>query len=220
MDNALCIFILMIVTITMLYTSFHDPDFKDQLDVTRADLIQCIVYIITFIVMIIRLPLFPKIYASIAMPMLMVSAYTDKQTKMLYNAVFYILAPLSIFLETMQASFGTFNYQTVFHFDVSMKTLAIILFVAVIELFGMYGNGDKGMAVVCGCGWYLLRPSGGITECLLAECVMITLAEATFYIKALKEKNLDGPFKLKESRPLGPDLLFSTTIVLLGGSFL
>ena len=219
MINALCIFLLGIVTYTMLYTSFHDDDFKD-IKVTKVDKIQLVAYLIAFIVLLIKLPLFPKIYASIALPILMVSAYTDKKTKLLYGVVFYILAPLSIIIETLQSSFYTFNYKTMFSFHLSIQTLAIIIFVMLIELFGMYGNGDKSMALVCGCTWGIFRPKGGVAESLLVECIMILIAECTFYIKGAIEGNLDGPFKLKESRPLGPDLLFATTIVLLGGSFI
>ena len=82
----------------------------------------------------------------------------------------------------------------------------------------MYGNGDKGMAIVCGCTWYLLRPDYGSVESLLMECIMLLIAEVIFYARAIIEKNLDGPIKLKESRPLGPDLLFATALVLIGGT--
>ena len=220
MDNVLCIFLLIIVTIAMLYTAFQDPDFKGHLYVTKKDKVSLTIFLILFTIILVHMPLYPKIYVSIALPILLVSAFTDKQTKLLYNSVFYILAALSLILETLQASTTTFNYQTLFHFDLSMKTLSIILFVLIMDVFQMYGNGDKGMAVVCGCAWYLFHPEGGITGCMLAECIMLTIAECTFYVKAIKEKNLAGPFRLKESRPLGPDLLVATTIVLLGGSLI
>ena len=63
-----------------------------------------------------------------------------------------------------------------------------------------------------------MRPEYGSVDCMLAECVMLLVAEVLFYLRAIIEKNLDGPLKLKESRPLGPDLLFATTLVLIGGT--
>lgn len=203
----LCLVILGIVFTLFGKMSLNDPDFKD-IAVTKSDKIWFGIYLAAFAVIIIRLPIYPKLYASIALPMLLISAYTDKKSKLLYNSVFYSLAPLSVILETAQAG------------RLSLQTLSIIIFVVILELFGMYGNGDKGMAVVCGCTWYLMRPEYGSVDCMLAECVMLLVAEVLFYLRAIIEKNLDGPLKLKESRPLGPDLLFATTLVLIGGTFI
>ena len=202
--------ILRLVILGIVFTLFgkmslNDPDFKD-ISVTKSDKIWFGIYLAVFAVIIIKLPIYSKLYASIALPMLLISAYTDKKSKLLYNSVFYSLAPLSVILETAQAG------------RLSLQTLSIIIFVVILELFGMYGNGDKGMAVVCGCTWYLMRPEYGSVDCMLAECVMLLVAEVLFYLRAIIEKNLDGPLKLKESRPLGPDLLFATTLVLIGGT--
>lgn len=217
--NILSLILLCTVFVSFKNMSLRDPDFQD-IAVTRNDKIWFGVYMAAFIIIILKLPIFPKLYASIALPMLLISAYTDKKQKLLYSFVFYILASLSIIFETIQASIGTQPFENTFSFHLSVQTLSVIVFVVILELFGMYGNGDKGMAVVCGCTWFLMRPAHGIVECMLAECMMFLIAEVMFYIKAIKEKNLDGPFKLKESRPLGPDLLFATTIVLFGGSFI
>lgn len=203
----LCLVILGIVFTLFGKMSLNDPDFKD-IAVTKSDKIWFGIYLAAFVLIIIKLPIYSKLYASIALPMLLISAYTDKKSKLLYNSVFYSLAPLSVILETAQAG------------RLSLQTLSIIIFVVILELFGMYGNGDKGMAVVCGCTWYLMRPEYGSVESLLMECVMFLIAEIIFYARAIKEKNLDGPLKLKESRPLGPDLLFATTLVLIGGTFI
>lgn len=203
----LCLVILGIVFTLFGKMSLNDPDFKD-IAVTKSDKIWFGIYLAAFVLIIIKLPIYSKLYASIALPMLLISAYTDKKSKLLYNSVFYSLAPLSVILETAQAG------------RLSLQTLSIIIFVVILELFGMYGNGDKGMAVVCGCTWYLMRPEYGSVESLLMECVMLLIAEVIFYARAIKEKNLDGPLKLKESRPLGPDLLFATTLVLIGGTFI
>lgn len=201
----LCLVILGIVFTLFGKMSLNDPDFQD-ISVTKSDKIWFGIYLAVFAVIIIKLPIYSKLYASIALPMLLISAYTDKKSKLLYNSVFYSLAPLSVILETAQAC------------HLSLQTLSIIIFVVILELFGMYGNGDKGMAVVCGCTWYLMRPEYGSVDCMLAECVMLLVAEVLFYLRAIIEKNLDGPLKLKESRPLGPDLLFATTLVLIGGT--
>lgn len=201
----LCLVILGIVFTLFGKMSLNDPDFKD-ISVTKSDKIWFGIYLAVFAVIIIKLPIYSKLYASIALPMLLISAYTDKKSKLLYNSVFYSLAPLSVILETAQAG------------RLSLQTLSIIIFVVILELFGMYGNGDKGMAIVCGCTWYLLRPDYGSVESLLMECIMLLIAEVIFYARAIIEKNLDGPLKLKESRPLGPDLLFATTLVLIGGT--
>lgn len=203
----LCLVILGIVFTLFGKMSLNDPDFKD-IAVTKSDKIWFGIYLAAFVLIIIKLPIYSKLYASIALPMLLISAYTDKKSKLLYNSVFYSIAPLSVILETAQAG------------RLSLQTLSIIIFVVILELFGMYGNGDKGMAVVCGCTWYLMRPEYGSVESLLMECVMLLIAEVIFYARAIKEKNLDGPLKLKESRPLGPDLLFATTLVLIGGTFI
>lgn len=201
----LCLVIFGIVFTLFGKMSLNDPDFKD-ISVTKSDKIWFGIYLAVFAVIIIKLPIYSKLYASIALPMLLISAYTDKKSKLLYNSIFYSLAPLSVILETAQAG------------RLSLQTLSIIIFVVILELFGMYGNGDKGMAVVCGCTWYLMRPEYGSVDCMLAECVMLLVAEVLFYLRAIIEKNLDGPLKLKESRPLGPDLLFATTLVLIGGT--
>ena len=203
----LCLVIFGIVFTLFGKMSLNDPDFKD-ISVTKSDKIWFGIYLAVFAVIIIKLPIYSKLYASIALPMLLISAYTDKKSKLLYNSVFYSLAPLSVILETAQAG------------RLSLQTLSIIIFVVILELFGMYGNGDKGMAIVCGCTWYLLRPDYGSVESLLMECIMLLIAEVIFYARAIIEKNLDGPLKLKESRPLGPDLLFATTLVLIGGTFI
>lgn len=205
--NILCLILLGSVFILFGNLTRNDPDFKD-ITVTRTEKVWFCLYLAAFVLIIIKLPIYSKLYASIALPMLLISAYTDKKSKLLYNAVFYFLAPLSVILETTQAG------------RLSLQTLSIIIFVVILELFGMYGNGDKGMAVVCGCSWYLMRPEYGSVDCMLAECVMLLVAEVLFYLKAIREKNLNGPFKLKESRPLGPDLLFATTLLLFGGSLL
>lgn len=197
--------------------SLNDPDFQD-IAVTRSDKIWFGIYLAVFAVIIIRLPIYPKLYASIALPLLLISAYTDKKVKLLYNMVFYILVPVAIILSTVQSSIRIQPTGPEFSFQLCLQTLSVIIFAVILEVFGMYGNGDKGMAIVCGCTWYLLRPDYGSVESLLMECIMLLIAEVIFYARAIIEKNLDGPLKLKESRPLGPDLLFATTLVLIGGT--
>ncbi len=187
---------------------------------TRSDKIWFGIYLAVFAVIIIRLPIYPKLYASIALPLLLISAYTDKKVKLLYNMVFYILVPVAIILSTVQSSIRIQPTGPEFSFQLCLQTLSVIIFAVILEVFGMYGNGDKGMAIVCGCTWYLLRPDYGSVESLLMECIMLLIAEVIFYARAIIEKNLDGPIKLKESRPLGPDLLFATTLVLIGGTFI
>ena len=215
----LCLVILGIVFTLFGKMSLNDPDFKD-IAVTRSDKIWFGIYLAVFAVIIIRLPIYPKLYASIALPLLLISAYTDKKVKLLYNMVFYILVPVAIILSTVQSSIRIQPTGPEFSFQLCLQTLSVIIFAVILEVFGMYGNGDKGMAIVCGCTWYLLRPDYGSVESLLMECIMLLIAEVIFYARAIIEKNLDGPIKLKESRPLGPDLLFATTLVLIGGTFI
>ncbi len=213
----LCLVILGITFTLFGKMSLNDPDFQD-IAVTRSDKIWFGIYLAVFAVIIIRLPIYPKLYASIALPLLLISAYTDKKVKLLYNMVFYILVPVAIILSTVQSSIRIQPTGPEFSFQLCLQTLPVIIFAVILEVFGMYGNGDKGMAIVCGCTWYLLRPDYGSVESLLMECIMLLIAEVIFYARAIIEKNLDGPLKLKESRPLGPDLLFATTLVLIGGT--
>ena len=215
----LCLVILGITFTLFGKMSLNDPDFQD-IAVTRSDKIWFGIYLAVFAVIIIRLPIYPKLYASIALPLLLISAYTDKKVKLLYNMVFYILVPVAIILSTVQSSIRIQPTGPEFSFQLCLQTLSVIIFAVILELFGMYGNGDKGMAIVCGCTWYLLRPDYGSVESLLMECIMLLIAEVIFYARAIIEKNLDGPIKLKEYRPLGPDLLFATTLVLIGGTFI
>lgn len=215
----LCLVILGITFTLSGKMSLNDPDFQD-IAVTRSDKIWFGIYLAVFAVIIIRLPIYPKLYASIALPLLLISAYTDKKVKLLYNMVFYILVPVAIILSTVQSSIRIQPTGPEFSFQLCLQTLSVIIFAVILEVFGMYGNGDKGMAIVCGCTWYLLRPDYGSVESLLMECIMLLIAEVIFYARAIIEKNLDGPIKLKESRPLGPDLLFATTLVLIGGTFI
>lgn len=213
----LCLVILGITFTLFGKMSLNDPDFQD-IAVTRSDKIWFGIYLAVFAVIIIRLPIYPKLYASIALPLLLISAYTDKKVKLLYNMVFYILVPVAIILSTVQSSIRIQPTGPEVSFQLCLQTLPVIIFAVILEVFGMYGNGDKGMAIVCGCTWYLLRPDYGSVESLLMECIMLLIAEVIFYARAIIEKNLDGPLKLKESRPLGPDLLFATTLVLIGGT--
>lgn len=215
----LCLVILGITFTLFGKMSLNDPDFQD-IAVTRSDKIWFGIYLAAFAVIIIRLPIYPKLYASIALPLLLISAYTDKKVKLLYNMVFYILVPVAIILSTVQSSIRIQPTGPEFSFQLCLQTLSVIIFAVILEVFGMYGNGDKGMAIVCGCTWYLLRPDYGSVESLLMECIMLLIAEVIFYARAIIEKNLDGPIKLKESRPLGHDLLFATTLVLIGGTFI
>ena len=215
----LCLVILGITFTLFGKMSLNDPDFQD-IAVTRSDKIWFGIYLAAFAVIIIRLPIYPKLYASIALPLLLISAYTDEKVKLLYNMVFYILVPVAIILSTVQSSIRIQPTGPEFSFQLCLQTLSVIIFAVILEVFGMYGNGDKGMAIVCGCMWYLLRPDYGSVESLLMECIMLLIAEVIFYARAIIEKNLDGPIKLKESRPLGPDLLFATTLVLIGGTFI
>ena len=215
----LCLVILGITFTLFGKMSLNDPDVQD-IAVTRSDKIWFGIYLAVFAVIIIRLPIYPKLYASIALPLLLISAYTDKKVKLLYNMVFYILVPVAIILSTVQSSIRIQPTGPEFSFQLCLQTLSVIIFAVILEVFGMYGNGDKGMAIVCGCTWYLLRPDYGSVESLLMECIMLLIAEVIFYARAIIEKNLDGPIKLKESRPLGPDLLFATTLVLIGGTFI
>lgn len=215
----LCLVIFGIVFTLFGKMSLNDPDFKD-IAVTRSDKIWFGMYLAVFAVIIIKLPIYSKLYASIALPLLLISAYTDKKVKLLYNMVFYILVPIAIILSTVQSSIRIQPTGHEFSFQLCLQTLPVIIFAVILEVFGMYGNGDKGMAIVCGCTWYLLRPDYGSVESLLMECIMLLIAEVIFYARAIIEKNLDGPIKLKESRPLGPDLLFATTLVLIGGTFI
>lgn len=213
----LCLVILGITFTLFGKMSLNDPDFKD-IAVTRSDKIWFGIYLAVFAVIIIKLPIYSKLYASIALPLFLISAYTDKKVKLLYNMVFYILVPVAIILSTVQSSIRIQPTGPEFSFQLCLQTLSVIIFAVILEVFGMYGNGDKGMAIVCGCTWYLLRPDYGSVESLLMECIMLLIAEVIFYARAIIEKNLDGPLKLKESRPLGPDLLFATTLVLIGGT--
>lgn len=86
----LCLVILGITFTLFGKMSLNDPDFQD-IAVTRSDKIWFGIYLAVFAVIIIRLPIYPKLYASIALPLLLISAYTDKKVKLLYNMVFYIL---------------------------------------------------------------------------------------------------------------------------------
>ena len=97
----LCLVILGIVFTLFGKMSLNDPDFKD-IAVTKSDKIWFGMYLAVFAVIIIKLPIYSKLYASIALPLLLISAYTDKKVKLLYNMVFYILVPIAIILSTVQ----------------------------------------------------------------------------------------------------------------------
>ena len=188
--TALCICLLCATFALIFNIAVHDPEFK-EITVTKADRIYFAAYMAVFSVILIRLPFFSKLYAAIALPVLLVSAYTDKKTKLLYKIVFYVLAPLSIVMETLQASFQIQNGVLSFSFQPSFQTLPVIILVSIVGLLKMYGNGDKGMAVICGCIWYLMFPERGWAEAALVECIMIMISQITFYLRAVKEKNLE-----------------------------
>lgn len=116
----LCLVILGIVFTLFGKMSLNDPDFKD-IAVTKSDKIWFGMYLAVFAVIIIKLPIYSKLYASIALPLLLISAYTDKKVKLLYNMVFYILVPIAIILSTVQSSIRIQPTGTSFRFNYVCK---------------------------------------------------------------------------------------------------
>lgn len=116
----LCLVILGIVFTLFGKMSLNDPDFKD-IAVTKSDKIWFGMYLAVFAVIIIKLPIYSKLYASIALPLLLISAYTDKKVKLLYNMVFYILVPIATFFLPCNQAFAYNQPATSFRFNYVCK---------------------------------------------------------------------------------------------------
>jgi len=201
------IFCISIIVFTgaWLYVALHDNDFKvgeNRIKLLPADVVGIVTYINLSMVILRNLPIYAAVFAIMSLPYLIVAAWTDKKTKLVYDSPFYFFASGTIILSSIANSQLTF------------EGLVIYIFAQILASLKLYGRGDRGMTVVCGSIYYICY--NDIVNALLMTCIMILIAEIILYAQSIKEKNLDGPFKLKESRPLGPKLCLATYIVLLG----
>lgn len=183
----------------------HDDDFainSEPITFTNKDKVYAIVLTTLTVYYITMLTITAAIFASISLPYLIVSALTDKKTKLVYDTPFYIFLVVAVIIESIL--FQSFH----------VTVIASFILAEVLALLKLYGRGDRAMTVICGTIYGFNYMNAHMTETLLVTCFMILFAEVTFYIRAIREKNLNGPFKLKESRPLGPDLCLSTFLLL------
>lgn len=98
--------------------------------------------------------------------------------------------------------------------SITIPSIIVFMLPIMLGIFNAFGRGDISMCMVIGGVSYLL--TFHVAESLFIECFMILLAEVFFIIKAIIEKNLKNPFCLKEKKPLGPSILISTFIILIG----
>lgn len=139
-------------------------------------------------------------FISVGAAYLQISAITDKHTQLVYLHPQWALLTLSILLESVSCKHFSYN------------TAIIFMFVYFMGMMKMFGKGDVPMSFVGGAAFYLCFPEQGLLMALMFECGMIIVAQVIFYIKNVREHNMETIFKLKESRPLGPSILTATII--------
>lgn len=145
--------------------------------------------------------IYVAIFMSISLAFLSIAALIDKKTMLVYTFPTYIFIVLTVILDSFSRN------------QFSIKSLIVYSFPIIFGLLKAYGRGDIPMVMIIGGITYL--ETFNIEYSILIECVMIFITEIIFIIKAIIEKNMDGPFKLKEKRPLGPSILIATYIVIL-----
>lgn len=175
--------------------------------VTKYDKLQIVIYMLLSMYFVSNTSIVTAIFATISLPYLIVSAITDKKTKLVYDMPFYMFGVVAIIMESIIAR------------HISLSVVIIYLFAQTLASMKLFGQGDRAMTVICGTIYFFMYPELTAIDALLINCIMLLIAEILFYIRAIKESNLNGPFKLKESKPLGPDLCLSTFIILLGVTF-
>lgn len=132
-----------------------------------------------------------------------ISAITDSRTKLVYFSPLWVLLVLSVLCESLlKGHFSCFSF-------------ILFAFPMIMGLLGLYGMGDVPMCMTAGLVFFFLSPDSGAFHALFMECVVILVAEVGMYIQAVMQKNLKNPFRLKESRPLGPHLQAAAYLVLL-----
>lgn len=196
------IFLLhLLLVAAMLLGVKKDKEF--QIETTKHDIFYFIVCeLITFYLLFAyRANVYAEIFLGVALAILIVSAYTDKKTMLVYMLPAYVMLSLGVILECIATKGCSFYIMIIF---------ALPIFLGLINAFG---RGDIPMCMVFGGGIYFC--TFRVIESLFWFCLMIMLTEILFFIKAIKEKNLKNPFCLKEKRPLGPCILVSTFVLFI-----
>lgn len=192
---------LLLITFLLLGVNY---DKEYQIKITKKDIPYFVIceIISLYLLYFYKQNLCLNVFLSVGLAFLIICAYTDKKTMFVYMFPTYILFFLGIILECI----------TMKRF--SCMIVIVFMLPIILGVFNAFGRGDISMCMVIGGINYLL--TFHIAESLLIECFMILLAEVFFIIKAIIEKNLKNPFCLKEKRPLGPSILISTFIILIG----
>lgn len=197
-------FVHLLLIMFLLLGVNHDKEYK--IKITKRDIPYFVIceIISLYFLYFYKQNLCLNIFLSVGLAFLIICAYTDEKTMFVYMFPTYILFFLGIILECI----------TMKRF--SCMIIIVFMLPIMLGIFNAFGRGDISMCMVIGGVSYLL--TFHVAESLFIECFMILLAEVFFIIKAIIEKNLKNPFCLKEKKPLGPSILLSTFIILIGNT--
>lgn len=174
----------------------------DEFFITTNDYISEYVFHLITLLEFLFLPSRTCLYAAIGLSILLNSAYTDKKSKNVY---------LVLVLPVLFTAFvATDDYKAI---------LLMQAFLCVMSATKMFGFGDVIMTIPFGVISYsfLSNQCDQLDSLAMLELdlLMVAVAEIMLFVVAAKKKMLKG-LALKEPLPLGPEILISTHILLIG----
>ncbi len=193
--NIILVILNLLLTGGIWWVIKKDNDFNLTLNKKEVILLICGIIINNVFVLFLNYSLNSKIFMSIFLSYLLMSAYTDAKTKKVYFIPFFIMPIMIIGL-------SSFNFWGLFIFIIPI----------ILGLFRLYGIGDIPLVSIIGCIIFLNNDT--VINSILLECIMLLIAEAIFLVVAIFQHNISKG-KLKESKPLGPWIYISTFFVLL-----
>lgn len=184
----------------------RDPEYKvlSKRDAffEKRDQIEIFLYSIVWCILILLQPKAVSYLCAITLPYLTITEISDRITKMVYVAPYYIFM-IVFFILDFCGIVPIARYGILF----------IFVFTLVMEKLHLVGGGDSGMIAVIGVIAYMKYQT--IDLALLSMCFMILIASVIQYAAAIKKHNMDGPFKMKDPMAFGPALTFATLIMLI-----
>lgn len=195
---------LKIISVLLYFTTFYGIKYIALRDKELGLTKECfpkwkeILYSILFIANIFIIPNnIGLIIMGLGCGYLTISAIIDQYSKLVYIVPGLLILFVTMICESIQ-------YQ-----QIHIYTVVIFALLQLFSSMKLFGYGDAQMGMIPGIIFYLSFQSN-IMRALIFECIVLLVAEILFYINATIKKNMNGPFKLKESAPFGPAILYAT----------
>ena len=188
----------------LCYTKIKKRSLEDEdFDVSKEDYKKEIFFHMITLLEFVFLPARTCIYAAIGMSILLNSAYTDKKSEKVY---------LMLIIPVALASFIAVD-------DIKAIFL-LIVFLSVMSLgLKLFGFGDVIMAIPHGIITYSFLsanyPNISSITIVEIELLMFAVTEIFAFVVAKKNHQIEKGFKLKESIPIGPEILCSTHLFII-----